>query len=345
MKIAFFDAKDYDKKYFDKYNNGRHEIVYFKENLNLETVKYAKGFDAVCGFVNTYADKVILEVLKQLGVKFWLQRSMGYNKVDIAKANELGIEVFRIFNYSAESVGEFAMTLLMTLNRNIVVANDRVRNYNFSLNGLDGRCINSSTIGVIGSGKIGQTFIKAAKGMGARVIVFDAFAQENFPDLAEKFGFEFVSLSTLLKESDFISLHAPLLPSTKYILDAEAVKIMKPGVVIINTSRGELMDITAMLEGLKSGIIRGLGTDVLEREEGRFYEDISAQKSEFEQMDPQWKELIEMDNVLITSHQAFLTDLALTQIAKTTLENADLAEQGNFERALRLMDDGRIKNG
>lgn len=345
MKIAFFDAKDYDIKYFDQFNDGRHEIVYFKENLSLDTVKKVKGFDAVCGFVNTYGDKVILEVLHKLGVKYWLQRSMGYNKIDIAKANELGIEVFRIFNYSAESVGEMAMAGLMALNRNLLRANKRVTDYNFSLNGLDGICVNNSTIGVIGSGKIGQTFIKIAKGMGARVIVFDAFAQDNFPDLADKMGFEFVSLSELFKESDFISLHAPLLPSTRYIIDKEAVKIMKQGVIIVNTSRGELMDITAVLEGLKSGKIRGLATDVLEREEGRFYEDISELKDQFQKLDPQWKELIEMDNVLITSHQAFLTDLALTQIAKTTLDNADAAQKGDFTNALKLMEDGRVKNG
>ncbi|AKF41045.1 D-lactate dehydrogenase [Mycoplasmopsis canis UFG4] len=345
MKIAFFDAKDYDVKYFEKYNEGRHEITFFKENLNLNTAKLAKGFDAVCGFVNTYGDKVILNVLSKLGIKYWFQRSMGYNKIDIAAANELGIKVFRIFNYSAESIGEFAFAGLSALNRNLIEANKRVEKYNFSLNGLDGKCIGNSVVGVIGSGKIGQTFIRIAKATGAKVLVFDAFAQENFPDLADKLGIEFVSLAKLLEESDFISIHCPLLPSTKYLIDEAAVNKMKDGVIVVNTARGEILELEAVINGLKSGKIKGLATDVLEREEGRFYEDVSARIEDLKKLDPQWKELIEMPNVLITSHQAFLTDLALTQIAKVTLENADSAEKGIFDNALIIMENGMIKNG
>ncbi|QDF65051.1 NAD(P)-dependent oxidoreductase [Mycoplasma nasistruthionis] len=345
MKIAFFDAKDYDIESFNLYNNNRHEITFFKENLNLNTVSLAKGYDAVCCFVNTYGDKVILEVLSKLGVKYWFQRSMGYNKIDVAKANQLGIEVFRIFNYSAESIGEFAFAGLSALNRNLITANKRVENYNFSLNGLEGKCIGNSTVGVIGSGKIGQTFIKIAKATGARVIVFDSFAQQNFPDLANQFGFEFVSLTQLLKESDFISIHCPLLPSTRYLINQAAIDIMKNGVVIVNTARGEIVDIKAMLNGLNSGKVKGYAADVLEREEGRFYEDVSAVKAELEQLDPEWKELIAHPNVLITSHQAFLTDLALTQIAKATLDHADAAAKGDFANALRLLDNGKVLNG
>ncbi|BBA22503.1 lactate dehydrogenase [Mycoplasmopsis bovirhinis] len=345
MKIAFFDAKDYDIKYFEKYNENKHQITFFKENLNLNTASLAKGYDAVCGFVNTYGDKVILNVLTKLGVKYWFQRSMGYNKIDVKAANELGINVFRIFNYSAESIGEFAFAGLSALNRNLIVANKRVEAYNFSLNGLDGKCIANSTIGVIGSGKIGQTFIKIARATGAKVLVFDAYAQENFPELARKLDIEFVSLSKLLEESDFISIHCPLLPSTKYLLDQAAVDKMKDGVIIVNTARGEILELDAIINGLKSGKIRGLATDVLEREEGRFYEDVSARITELKALDPQWKALIEMPNVLITSHQAFLTDLALTQIAKVTLEHADAAQNGNFENALVLLENGKIKNG
>ncbi|MFV8469945.1 NAD(P)-dependent oxidoreductase [Mycoplasma sp. VS424B] len=345
MKIAFFDSKDYDVKSFERYNNGRHEITFFKENLNLDTVKLAQGYDAVCGFVNTYGDKVILEVLSKMGVKYWFQRSMGYNKIDVAKANELGIEVFRIFNYSAESIGEFAFAGLSALNRNLLIANSRVQKYNFSLNGLDGKCIGNSTIGVIGSGKIGQTFIRIARATGAKVLVFDAFARDNFPQLAEQFGFEFVSLTELLQQSDFISIHCPLLPSTRYLIDEAAISTMKDGVIVVNTARGEIVDLKAMINGLKSGKVRGFATDVLEREEGRFYEDVSARITELKAMDPEWKELIEMDNVLITSHQAYLTDLALSQIALATLENADNAEKGDFSKALRVLENGKIQNG
>ncbi|WP_322962470.1 2-hydroxyacid dehydrogenase [Mycoplasmopsis cynos] len=345
MKIAFFDAKDYDIKHFNKYNQNKHEITYFKENLNLNTVNLAKGFDAVCGFVNTYGDKVILGVLAKLGVKYWLQRSMGYNKIDIAAANKLGIKVFRVFNYSAESVGEFAFAGLSALNRNLIKANKRVEKYNFSLDGLEGKCIANSTIGVVGSGKIGQTFIKIAKATGAKVLVFDLYAQEHFPNLAEQLGFEYVSLTQLFNESDFISLHCPLLSWSKYLIDKSAIDAMKDGVIIINTARGEILELGAVLEGLKSGKIRGLATDVLEREEGRFYEDVSARMQEIQKMDPQWKELIEMPNVIVTPHQAFLTETALTQIAKTVLKYADEAESGNFDNALVKLENGMVKNG
>ncbi|ADE19955.1 NAD(P)-dependent oxidoreductase [Mycoplasma crocodyli] len=345
MKIAFFDAKEYDIKYFDKVNNGRHEITYFKENLGINTIKLAKGFDAVCGFVNTFGDKFILELLAKEGIKVWLQRSMGYNKVDLAKAAELGISVFRIPNYSAESVAEFAMGSMLALNRKIVIANRRVKKYNFSLNDLDGLCVHGSTVGVIGGGKIGQSFVKIAKGMGARVLVFDSFNETNFPNLAKELGFEYAPLTKVLKESDFISLHAPLLPSTRYVIDEDAIKLMKHGVIIINTARGELMNITAVIDGLKKGIIGGLASDVLEREEGRFYEDISNRAEEYQELDPEWYELIKMKNVLITSHQAFLTNVALTQIASITLNNADDAQKGDFSKALLMQPDGKIKNG
>ncbi|TDV23257.1 D-lactate dehydrogenase [Mycoplasmopsis mustelae] len=334
MKIAFFDAKDYDVKNFNKHNNSRHQITFFKENLNLNTVKLAKGFDAICGFVNTYGDKVILRVLSKLGIKFWFQRSMGFNKIDVTEANKLGIKVFRIFNYSAESIGEFAFATLSTLNRNLLVANQRVKNYNFSLSGLNGKCIANSVVGVIGSGKIGQTFINIAKATGAKVIVFDAYAQENYPELQQQLGIEFVSLTQLLNQSDFISIHCPLLPSTRYLIDDSAVKELKDGVIIINTARGEIFDIKAVLNSLKSGKIRGLATDVLEREEGRFYQDLSQWSSDIKIIDPEWKELLSLDNVLVTSHQAFLTDLALTQIARDTLAHADAAAKGDFSNAL-----------
>ncbi|UUD34993.1 2-hydroxyacid dehydrogenase [Mycoplasmopsis caviae] len=345
MKIAFFDAKEYDKKYFNAVNNSRHQIEYFEENLNINTVTKAKGFDAVCAFVNTYGDKYILELLAKMGVKVWLQRSMGYNKVDLTKAAELGIKVFRVPNYSAESVAEFAAATLMAINRNIVKADRLVSKYNFSLNGLDGKAIYGSTVGVIGAGKIGQCFIKIMKGMGARVLVFDSYNEKHFPALASELGFEYVSFTKVIKESDFISLHAPLLPSTNHLIDKDAVKMMKKGVILVNTARGELIDIPGVLYGLKKGIIRGLASDVLEREEGRFYQDISVEAKEYKKNDPEWEELISNENVIITSHQAFLTDVALTQIAKITLDNADSAQNGDFSKSLVIMENGKVRNG
>ncbi|MGP1451246.1 MAG: 2-hydroxyacid dehydrogenase [Metamycoplasmataceae bacterium] len=345
MKIAFFDAKEYDIKYFDAVNQNRHEITYFKENLSIDNAYLAKGYDAVCGFVNTYGDKFVLDILSKNGVKFWLQRSMGYNKINLAYANQLGIKVFRVPNYSAESVAEFAACTMMALNRNLLIAQSRVKNFNFSLNHLDGKVVFGSTVSVIGAGKIGQCFIKIVKGMGAKVLVFDTYSQEHFPELAEKMGFEYVSFKKAIKEADFISLHAPLLPSTKYLIDEEAIKIMKPGVIIINTARGELIELPAILKGLKSKKLGGVAVDVLEREEGRFYEDVSSYAKDLKINDPEWAELLQMENVIVTSHQAFLTNVALDQIAKITLANADDAQNNNFEKALILMDNGRVKNG
>nr|WP_259637324.1 NAD(P)-dependent oxidoreductase [Mycoplasmopsis fermentans] len=181
--------------------------------------------------------------------------------------------------------------------------------------------------------------------MGARILVFDAYNQKHFPNLATELGFEYASFTKVLKESDFISLHAPLLPSTTHLIDKDAVKMMKKGVILVNTARGELIDIPGVLYGLKKGIIRGLASDVLEREEGRFYQDISNEANEYKKNDPEWEELISNENVIITSHQAFLTDVALTQIAKITLENADMAQNKDFSKALVIMENGKVKNG
>ncbi|UUM20026.1 MULTISPECIES: NAD(P)-dependent oxidoreductase [unclassified Mycoplasma] len=345
MKIAFFDAKGKRNQYLDQFNNNQHEFIYFKENLTLDNIDKVKGFDAIGGSVNTRFNKEVLEQLHKNGVKFLLQRSMGYDNVDLATANKLGIEVFRVPNYSAESVAEMAVLMLLALNRNLLIANKRVSNYDFTINGLLGSCVHNSTVGVIGSGRIGQAFIKIIKAIGARILVFDEPLQASNPELAQKLGFEFVTFDQMLSQSDFISLHAPLLPSTKHIINAQSINKMKDGVIIINTARGEMIDTSAVLAGLKSGKIKGLACDVLEREQGRFFLDRSADKAELEKLDPEWKELIQMDNVLITPHYAYLTDVALSQIAKITLDNANAAQRGDFTNALKLMPDGKVHNG
>lgn len=345
MKIAIFDSKEYDQIFFDKENNDRHKIKYFSENLSLENIDKAKGFDAVCGFVNTNGDAPILEKLAALGIKVWLQRSMGYNRIDLAKAKELGISVFRVPNYSAETVSEHAFALLMAVNRRLVKANKRTQKGNFSLNGLQGKCLHSSTIGVIGSGKIGQGFISIARGCGSEVLVYDEFAQKNFPETATKLGFKYVSKDELLAKSDFISLHVPLLDSTYHMVDEEAINKMKDGVIIINASRGRLIDTTAMVAALKNGKIAGAGLDVIEREAKRFFRDKSNEIEAIKERDPEWAYLMENENVIITSHQAFFSDLALTQIAQITLSNADDAQKGDLSKALILQEDGKILNG
>ena len=345
MKIAIFDAKEYDREYFDRENKGRHEITYFEENLSESNLDLSKGFDAVCGFVNTPADSTILKGLKERGVTTWLQRSMGYNRVDLKTAKEIGLNAFRVPNYSAESVSEHAVSLLMSVNRRLTAANNRTTKYDFTLNGLQGKAIFGSTVGVVGSGKIGQGFIKAMKGMGANVIVFDEFAEKNFPQTATNLGFEWVTFDKMLAESDFISIHAPLLPSTKHMFNKEAFGKMKDGAILINAARGPLVDTTAMLEALKSGKLAGVGLDVLEREEGRFFFDRTADAATLKSEDKEWAELLAMENVLITAHQAFFTTIALTQIAQITLGNADDAQKGDLSKSLQLQEDGKVLNG
>ncbi|WP_027334100.1 NAD(P)-dependent oxidoreductase [Mycoplasma elephantis] len=346
MKIAFFDAKEYDIYYFNKANiYSNHEITYFKENLTIENVSLAKGFDAICAFVNTSGDKFILELLSKYNVKYWLQRSMGYNKVDLKHAKKVNIKVFRVPNYSASSVAEFALTTMLALNRKIPQAISKVKKYNFSLNDLNGKNVENSIIGVIGAGQIGQEFIIMAKGLKAKVIVYDQYMQVHNFELAKKMNFEYVSFLTLIKNSDFISIHAPLLPSTKYIIDKHAIKHMKNDVIIVNTARGEIINLSDIIEALKNKKIGGLAVDVLEREEGRFYNDISELAKDIQKIDKEWKELLEFENVIVTSHQAYLTDISLEQIAKITLENADMAQKNDFTKALELLENGKVVNG
>ena len=346
MKIIVFNAKNYDKEFFTKHNSANHEFTWVEENLTIDTVAKAEGHDAVCVFVNDKGDADILEKLAGFGIKLWLQRSMGYNRVDLAKAEELGIKVYRVPNYSAETVAEHAASLMMSLNRRLPQAKNKTMEANFDIDGLTGKCIFESTVGVVGSGQIGQRFINIVKGMGAKVIVFDDFAKANFPETADKFGFEWVDLDTLARESDFISLHAPHLPSTEHMINDDYFAKAKEGQIVINAARGPLIDTTALIKALKSGKIAGAGLDVLEREAGRFFDDCSADKDKIFAEDPEWKDLLEMDNVIVTAHQAFLTDSALNTIATTTMNNIELFNKGEDGNSrLHIGEDGKVING
>lgn len=345
MKIIVYDVKPYDQEWFEKINQNRHQIKYVSDNLTSKNITLSKGYEAICGFVNTDGSKEVLKELSALGVKYWLARSMGYDAIDLKAAEQFNIKVFRVPNYSAEAVAEHAVTLLMTLNRHIYESVSRTKKWNFALAGLEGKVINNSTVGVIGAGKIGQSFIKIMRGMGAKVIVFDEYAHKNIPTLEKDFNFTFVSLEEIMKESDFISLHAPLLPSTEHIINAKMIDLMTKKPLLINCSRGKLIDTSALIAGLQKGKIGGAGLDVLERESNRFYYDLSSQKNKLEKEDAEWKTLLANERVLITSHQAFLTDYALKQIATITLENATKAQQGDFTNALTILTNGKIKNG
>ena len=314
MKVIVFNAKAYDKEFLNQANQtSQHEIVYIEAHLNDKTVKLAQGFEAVCAFVNDHLDRNILEHLSQAGVKLIALRCAGFNNVDLKCAEELGMTVLRVPEYSPRGVAEHALALMLALNRKIYRSHNRVREGNFTLNGLLGFEIYKKTVGVIGTGKIGILLARIMCGMDARVIAYDT---QEHPD-AKPMGVEYVSLEEIYKQSDIISLHVPLLPATHHMIDENSLKLMKDGVMLINTSRGGLIDTQAVVNALKSGKIGYLGLDVYEEEEALFFEDLSSAVIQ----DDVFSRLLTFPNVIITGHQAFFTNTALTNIADTTIEN------------------------
>lgn len=310
-KVAMFDTKPYDKIWFDRLNNDRYEIHYFEGKLTEDTVSLTKGYEVVCAFVN---DDINEEVVKQMasnGVGLLAMRCAGYSNVDIQTAYGK-IKIARVPAYSPYAVAEFAMGLLLTLNRKLHKAYNRTREYNFNINGLTGMDMYGKTVGVIGTGKIGQVFVNICKGFGMRVLAYDIFPNESL-------GYEYVDLDTLFRESDVISLHCPLTEQTYHIIDEAAVSKMKEHCYIINTSRGGLIDSKALLDALRERRIGGAGLDVYEEEAEFFFEDHSEKGI----MDATLALLSAMPNVIITSHQAFLTEEALSNIAKVTFDNMD----------------------
>ena len=314
QKILFFDTKEYDKKLFDEYNQNYHyEIKYLETKLNEETAPLAQGYDAVCIFVNDRADKETLRILKDCGVKLLVLRCAGYNNVDIENLPE-GLKVVRVPEYSPYAVAEHAVALLLSVDRKIYKAYQRTKKYNFTLNGLLGFDIHGKTVGVIGTGKIGRVFIQIMKGFGTNVVAYDVFENKE----AEKeLGFEYVSLDELYKRADIISLHCPLTKETNKIINKNSIEKMKDGVVIINTSRGKLIDTDDLIAMLESNKIAGLGLDVYEDEEEFFLNDMSNSYKR----DKDLSILLSMPNVVITSHQAFFTREALDKIALVSLDN------------------------
>ncbi len=310
-KVAMFDTKPYDKIWFDKWNNNRYEIHYFEGKLTEDTVSLTKGYEAVCAFVNDDINSNVIEQMCENGVRFLAMRCAGYSNVDI-KAAYQKLKIARVPAYSPYAVAEFAMGLLLTLNRKLHKAYNRTREYNFNINGLTGMDLYGKTVGVIGTGKIGQVFVNICKGFGMRVLAYDIFPNESL-------GYEYVELDTLFRESDVISLHCPLTDKTEHIIDKEAIEKMKEHCYIINTSRGGLIDSPALLEALRERRIGGAGLDVYEEEAEFFFEDHSEKGI----TDATLALLSAMPNVIITSHQAFLTEEALSNIAKVTFDNMD----------------------
>ena len=309
-KIAFFDMKPYDLEWFDKLNT-EYEIDYYSEKLTYLTARLAKGYDGVIAFVNDTLNSKTINQLYEFGVKVIALRCSGYNNVNMKAAHDK-ITIMRVPVYSPYAVAEHSMALFLSLNRKIHKAYNRTRNFNFSLNGLTGFDLNGKTVGVIGTGKIGQIFIKICKGFGMNVIAYDPYPIEN-PD------FQYVELEKLYRESDVISLHCPLTESSKYMLNAQVFEMMKDGVYIINTSRGGLIESEALLNALKNRKVAGAGLDVYEEETDLFFEDYSDKIID----DDILARLVSFPNVIITSHQAFLTDEALRNIAEITLGNLE----------------------
>ena len=317
MKIAFFDAKPYDKPGFDAYSAGTGlEIKYFETKLNADTVSLASGFDGVCVFVNDTLNETVVDALYALGVRAVALRCAGFNNVDI-RACFGKLRVFRVPAYSPYAVAEHAMALLLTVNRHTNKAYIRTRDFNFSLAGLTGFDLHGKTAGVVGTGKIGRTFAGICAGFGMRVLAYDKFPSPNS-------GLSYVTLPELLAQSDVISLHCPLTSETRHMIGAAAIAGMKTGVVIVNTSRGALIDTEALIDGLKRRKIGAACLDVYEEESELFYEDRSDSIIE----DDVLVRLISMPNVIVTSHQAFLTKEALNNIAATTVDNLLKVQRG-----------------
>ena len=310
MKIAVYSTKTYDRDFLERENSAqKHEFTYLESRLNIKTALMAGGHDAVCCFVNDDLGPEVLTLLHELGVKMVALRCAGFNNLDRGKLKELGMTAARVPAYSPHAVAEHALALILALNRRIHKAYNRVRELNFSLVGLTGFDLNEATVGVVGTGKIGQIMARNMQGLGCRVLAYDPYPTDQC-------SAEYVELERLLQESRIVSLHCPLMPETHHLIDADALESMQPGALLINTSRGGLVDTPAVIEALKSGHLGGLGIDVYEEEEELFFEDDTFAR------------LLTFPNVLITGHQAFLTQEALTNIARVTLENLSAFEKG-----------------
>ncbi len=328
MKVAFFSTKIYEKKIFDLLNKkANHKFVYLEPRLNENTVSLAMGFDAVCVFVNDQLTAEIVETLAGFGIKLIALRCAGFNNVDLDAAAKFGIKVVRVPAYSPYSVAEHTVAMILALNRKIYKAYHRVREGNFALDGLLGFDLNGRTVGLIGTGKIGAVTAKIMNGFGCKIIAYDQMQNDSCLQL----GVKYVPLEKLFEGSDIISLHCPLTPETFHMIDAKSLEKMKKGVVLINTSRGALIDTKAVIKALKSGKVGSLGLDVYEEEGDLFFEDLSSKVIQ----DDVFARLLTFPNVVITGHQAFFTQEALHNIAETTIGNiSEFEKSGNSKNEI-----------
>ncbi|MGL5098350.1 MAG: 2-hydroxyacid dehydrogenase, partial [Planctomycetia bacterium] len=321
MKTAVFSTKPYDRQFLDHaHHEAGHEFEYFEPRLTEQTARLAAGRPAVCAFVNDKLDRAVLTTLAAGGAKFLALRSAGFNHVDLAAAAEFGFKVARVPAYSPYAVAEHAVALMLALNRKIVRAYLRVRENNFALDGLLGFDMHGKTAGIVGTGKIGEIAARILHGFGCNLLAYDPFPN----DACRALGVKYVPLDELLASSDVISLHCPLTRDSHHLIGSDAIGKMKKGVMLVNTSRGALVDAAAAIEGLKSGKIGSLALDVYEEEADLFFEDLSNTMLK----DDVFARLLTFPNVLVTGHQAFFTDTALRAIAETTVRNLTQFERG-----------------
>jgi len=321
MKVAVFNTHKFEKDYILKANSENNELKLLDTYLTLDTVELAKGYDAISIFTEDVASAPVLDRLHALGVKYITLRTAGYNNVDIPYSKKLGIRVVRVPDYSPNAIAEFTVAIMLALNRKLIRSHYRIMEMNFSLDGLVGFDMNGKTVGVVGTGNIGRVVAKILNGFGCTILACDL---SEDPELIKQFGVVYTDLDTLCHQSDIITLHVPLTKETHHMINDRRIVRMKHGVMLINAGRGGLVNTHEVIDGLKSGHIGYFGMDVYEEEKGLFFED----HSEDILQDDTIARLMTLRNVLITSHQAFLTDTALKNIAKTTMENLDCLEKG-----------------
>jgi D-lactate dehydrogenase len=321
MRVIVFSSKPYDRYFLTEINQAYgHELVFMEPRLTPDTVTLAEGYPAVCVFVNDQVDDGVQQWLKNHGTQLIATRSAGFNHIDLQAAQQLGLTVARVPAYSPHAVAEHTVGLILALNRKIHRAYNRVRDGNFALEGLLGFDLNGCTVGIIGTGKIGKVVAQIMRGFGCQLLAFDPYPDPE----CERFGVHYVGLEELVSLSNIVTLHCPLTPETYHIIDAPLLNKAKPGFMLINTSRGALLDTPAVIEALKEGTIGYVGLDVYEEEEDLFFEDLSGKVLQ----DDVFARLLTFPNVIITGHQAFFTQEALEEIARTTLENITAFETG-----------------
>ncbi|CAF1046304.1 unnamed protein product [Adineta ricciae] len=319
-RVLIYSTKEYDKLSFDTKVKDlkqpeKYEIHYTHERLSKDSAKKANGYECICIFVNDDGSREVLEKLKQIGVKLIVLRCAGYNNIDLKAAEEFAIEIGYVPSYSPNAIAEHAVALVMALNRRLHRAYDRVRNGDFRLDGLVGFDMNGKTVGVLGTGRIGQFAIRIFRGFGCRVLAYDLYKIQD--DDRHALGFEYAELDDIYAQADILSIHLPLDHKTKHMINARTIDKMKKGIILVNTARGGLIDSKALLDALKSGQVAGAGLDVYEHEHKYFFNDFSSTIIG----DDILSQLLSYPNVILTAHQAFLTQEALCSIAKTTLEN------------------------